>query len=99
MGSRIEEARQPDYFGRDHKSRLQERLQSLGRSLPHYRVPSETGPEHRKLFAVQVVVDGESARRRARDGRRRTPSRKRRAWRWRPGLTETGPDACPSPPR
>ena len=59
LGSRMEAARQPGYFGRDYKSRLQERLQSLSRSLPHYRVTSETGPEHRKLFAVQVVVDDE----------------------------------------
>jgi ribonuclease III len=59
LGSRMEAARQPGFFGRDHKSRLQERLQSLGRSLPHYRVTSATGPEHRKLFAVQVAVDHE----------------------------------------
>jgi ribonuclease-3 len=52
----IEEARQPEYFGRDHKSRLQERLQSLGRPLPSYRVAGETGPDHRKLFEVDVVV-------------------------------------------
>ncbi len=57
LGSHIEEARQPGFFGRDHKSRLQERLQSLGRSLPHYRVSAESGPEHRKLFVVQVTVD------------------------------------------
>ena len=31
----------------------------LGRPLPHYRVTSETGPDHRKLFAVEVVVDDE----------------------------------------
>jgi len=55
LGSRIEEARQPGYFGRDHKSRLQERLQGLGHSLPVYRVLVETGPEHRKVFSVQVA--------------------------------------------
>jgi ribonuclease-3 len=55
LGSRIDEARQPGYFGRDHKSRLQERLQSLGQPLPAYRVLVETGPEHRKLFSVQVA--------------------------------------------
>ncbi|MDP2053293.1 MAG: ribonuclease III [Acidobacteriota bacterium] len=52
----IEDARQPEYFGRDHKSRLQERLQSLGRPLPAYRVASELGPDHHKLFYVDVVV-------------------------------------------
>jgi ribonuclease-3 len=57
LGPRIDEAKRPGYFGRDHKSRLQERLQALGRSLPVYRVAAEAGPEHRKLFQVEVVVD------------------------------------------
>jgi ribonuclease-3 len=58
IGARIEAARQPGYFGRDHKSRLQERLQGLGRALPAYRVVVETGPEHRKMFSV-LVASGE----------------------------------------
>lgn len=56
LAGHIEDARQPEYFGRDHKSRLQERLQSLGRPLPAYRVASELGPDHHKLFYVDVVV-------------------------------------------
>ena len=44
---------------RDYKSTLQERLQALGRPLPEYRVSGETGPDHRKVFNVEVVVDGE----------------------------------------
>lgn len=52
----IEEARKPDYFGRDYKSLLQEQLQGLGRPLPIYRVAGELGPDHRKLFRVEVVV-------------------------------------------
>jgi ribonuclease III len=44
---------------RDHKSALQERLQALGRPLPEYRVSGETGPDHRKTFSVEVVVNGE----------------------------------------
>jgi len=56
LGRYIEDARQPEYFGRDHKSRLQERLQSLGRPLPSYRITSEVGPDHSKLFYVEVVV-------------------------------------------
>ncbi len=43
----------------DHKSALQERLQAAGRPLPDYRVAGETGPDHQKLFIVEVVVDGE----------------------------------------
>ncbi|MSO52648.1 MAG: ribonuclease III [Acidobacterium sp.] len=56
LGRHIEEARQPEYFGRDYKSRLQERLQGLGRPLPSYRITSEVGPDHSKLFYVEVVV-------------------------------------------
>ncbi|MGE3273964.1 MAG: ribonuclease III [Vicinamibacterales bacterium] len=56
LGGAIEEAAHPGYFGRDHKSRLQERLQALGRGLPSYRVAAEVGPDHRKLFHVQVTV-------------------------------------------
>ncbi|HEX7281350.1 MAG TPA: ribonuclease III, partial [Vicinamibacterales bacterium] len=52
----IEQARAPEYFGRDHKSRLQERLQALGRPLPIYKIAGEIGPDHRKLFHVEVVV-------------------------------------------
>src|SRR5262245_55742507 len=59
LGDAVEEAGRPDYFGRDHKSRLQEELQGLGRPLPHYRVAGEAGPEHRKLFHVEVRVGGE----------------------------------------
>jgi len=44
---------------RDHKSALQERLQALGRPLPEYRVSGEAGPDHRKTFSVEVVVNGE----------------------------------------
>ena len=52
----IEDARKPEYFGRDHKSRLQERLQALGRPLPIYRVSGEIGPDHRKMFHIEIVV-------------------------------------------
>jgi ribonuclease-3 len=44
---------------RDFKSALQERLQALGRPLPEYRVSGEAGPDHRKTFMVEVVVDGQ----------------------------------------
>jgi ribonuclease III len=56
LGDAIEEARRPEYFGRDHKSALQEQLQALGRPLPIYRIAGEIGPDHRKLFHVEVVV-------------------------------------------
>jgi ribonuclease-3 len=63
LGDAVEEGGQPHYFGRDHKSRLQEALQSLGRPLPTYRITSEVGPEHRKLFHVEVLVGSESVAR------------------------------------
>jgi ribonuclease-3 len=46
-------------FARDYKSALQERLQALGRPLPEYRVAGEAGPDHRKTFNVEVMVNGE----------------------------------------
>ena len=57
--SGIEDAKNPEYFGRDHKSRLQERLQAQGRPLPSYRISGEVGPDHRKLFHVEVFVGDE----------------------------------------
>ena len=45
--------------GQDYKSALQERLQALGRPLPEYRVAAESGPDHRKVFNIDVVVAGE----------------------------------------
>ncbi|MBM3809417.1 MAG: ribonuclease III [Acidimicrobiia bacterium] len=59
LSSGIADAKQPEYFGRDHKSRLQEQLQARGRPLPSYRVSGEVGPDHRKLFHVEVCVGAE----------------------------------------
>jgi len=42
----------------DYKSALQERLQALGHPLPQYRLAGESGPDHQKLFQVDVVVEG-----------------------------------------
>jgi ribonuclease-3 len=44
--------------GDDYKSALQERLQALGRALPEYRVASASGPDHRKIFTIEVLVGG-----------------------------------------
>jgi len=56
----ISAGRSADFHGQDYKSALQERLQSLGRPLPEYRLVGEEGPDHRKLFQVDVVVEGET---------------------------------------
>jgi ribonuclease-3 len=58
----IEEARRTGAaaaFTEDWKSALQEWVQSHGRGLPAYRLAAEIGPDHRKRFLVEVVVDGE----------------------------------------
>ena len=45
-------------FTEDYKSALQEWLQSHDRGLPAYRLAAEIGPAHRRLFDVEVVVNG-----------------------------------------
>ncbi|RPJ60407.1 MAG: ribonuclease III, partial [Acidobacteria bacterium] len=52
----LEEVTTPGYRGRDYKSALQEMVQAQGQPLPVYRVTSETGPPHRLLFEVEVVL-------------------------------------------
>ncbi len=42
----------------DAKSALQELLQHSGRAPAEYRVVSESGPDHRKEFVVEVAVAG-----------------------------------------
>jgi ribonuclease-3 len=43
---------------RDFKSALQERVQSAGDPPPEYAVIGETGPDHHKVFQVEVRVGG-----------------------------------------
>lgn len=43
----------------DHKSALQEFLQAHDDPLPEYRLTGAVGPDHRKLFHVEVVIRGE----------------------------------------
>jgi ribonuclease III len=43
----------------DYKSALQEYLHNLGLTEPVYCVIDELGPDHKKTFVVQVIVDGE----------------------------------------
>jgi ribonuclease-3 len=54
------EAREGSLHGQDHKSALQELLQSNDRPLPEYRLVAAAGPDHRKEFQVQVSVGGEA---------------------------------------
>jgi ribonuclease-3 len=45
----------------DHKSRLQELLQAQGWPAAEYRVVTESGPDHRKMFEVEARVAGRAA--------------------------------------
>ncbi len=42
----------------DYKSQLQELTQSRGQGTPVYRLTGETGPDHNKVFMVEVLVEG-----------------------------------------
>ncbi len=55
----LESGARQTVVGHDYKSALQERLQALGRALPEYRVANATGPDHRKVFTIEVLVGGE----------------------------------------
>ena len=50
-------------FTEDWKSALQEWLQAAGLGLPNYRVAAIDGPDHRRLFDVEVLVSGKTAAR------------------------------------
>ncbi len=41
----------------DFKSALQEQLHNMGRPEPVYRVVDEIGPDHRKVFVVEVIIE------------------------------------------
>lgn len=56
----IEDVERSDVMGRDYKSALQERLQSQGLALPEYRLAGQEGPDHKKVFHVDVIVAGET---------------------------------------
>jgi len=43
----------------DYKSTLQERVQAIGLALPEYRLSGSEGPDHRKTFTIDVVINGE----------------------------------------
>ncbi|MEW6750277.1 MAG: ribonuclease III [Candidatus Latescibacterota bacterium] len=44
----------------NYKSRLLEHVQSLGNGHPRYTVHAEEGPDHCKVFSVEVCITGES---------------------------------------
>ena len=56
----LAEIRRDGLAGQDHKSALQEYLQSRDEPLPEYRLTGTLGPDHSKLFQVEVSVRGET---------------------------------------
>jgi ribonuclease-3 len=43
----------------DPKTEIQQRIQAKQHITPTYRVVEETGPDHSKVFVVEIVVGGE----------------------------------------
>lgn len=43
-------------FYKDYKTRLQEVSQSAYKTIPRYKLVSESGPDHKKLFVVDLVI-------------------------------------------
>ena len=49
-----EEEDLPQVLDKDYKTRLQEVFQSREKTVPHYRLEAEEGPDHNKRFRVSV---------------------------------------------
>ena len=56
MGPRLEELDVRELTYGDYKSSLQEHLHDLGYPEPVYRVIDEVGPDHKKIFVVEVLI-------------------------------------------
>jgi ribonuclease III len=59
LGGFIDDLRRDGVSAQDYKSTLQELVQGRNRPLPEYRVIGAAGPDHQKLFDVEVLVAGE----------------------------------------
>jgi ribonuclease III len=60
FGGLLAEVRQHGVAGpQDYKSALQELLQARDLPLPEYRLVGTLGPDHNKLFEIEVLVNGE----------------------------------------
>jgi ribonuclease III len=49
----------PESFYHDYKTELQEHVQSTFKSIPHYKIAGEEGPDHRKIFEVDILIKGD----------------------------------------
>jgi ribonuclease-3 len=61
MQPAIDAAASATVAGLDYKSALQEHTQAQGLALPDYRLLDQEGPDHRKVFHVEVWVGGAPA--------------------------------------
>ena len=59
----IEDVEESERQLTDFKTELQEQLHARHLGRAEYTVASEEGPDHQKLFTVDVIIDGESAAR------------------------------------
>lgn len=59
FGHAIDDAKKGKYVIVDHKTVLQEKLQSRGTTQIKYKLLEETGPDHDKTFLVQLEVNGD----------------------------------------
>lgn len=57
FSTEIERSAQSRY-GTDCKTRLQERLQALHGELPEYQLTRVSGPDHERIFSIEVHFDG-----------------------------------------
>ena len=48
-----------DLTATDYKTALQERLQSVGLPTPQYEIVESLGPDHRRIFRVELRVNGQ----------------------------------------
>src|SRR5215472_5635389 len=59
----IEDVGDSDRQLKDFKTELQEQLQARNLGRAEYVLANEAGPDHQKLFTVEVIIDGEFAAR------------------------------------
>lgn len=50
----------PAVSGKDYKTVLQEKIQAEGGEAPYYRVISEEGPPHKRIFTVELLISGKA---------------------------------------
>jgi len=59
LAAEIDRAAEAGYY-RDYKSLLQEHSQRLYRCYPEYRLVKRSGPEHDRVFWIEVCVNGKT---------------------------------------